>query len=389
MINFKHAFSISLLSFIVCQLMAQNNGVLVEFEGQGLGILIPRMTTSEMNGIGKPAEGLMVYNSTDHVFNFYNGNSWQTFNTGPIGPQGVSIIEITSTDIGGGMFELEFLMSDMSTHTVTTPDLRGSQGPEGAPGPPGPPGLGIPQMLSKSGDQITLSDGGGTVTINDADSSASNEIQQLETNGDTIFITGGNYIVLPGLSFLSDLIPSVQERLDQGETPCQIYNNGNGYPIDSLYGKIWAGGFIFYFDTNNCTGLVAATMNIPADDWGCLNTFIGGTSPSIGTGAANTALIVNGCGEASFAAKGCNDLVHNGYDDWFLPSVNEMREMYFKIGNGAPPPNTDIGGLQNNFYWTSTETNAELAWIRDFLFDFQNGGQFKNTVDWIRPARQF
>ena len=41
------------------------------------GVLLPRMTTTEILAISSPAEGLMVYNTTTHRLNIYNGSAWQ------------------------------------------------------------------------------------------------------------------------------------------------------------------------------------------------------------------------------------------------------------------------------------------------------------------------
>ena len=41
------------------------------------GLLVPRMTNTEMNGVTSPATGLMVYNTTDSAFYFYNGIAWK------------------------------------------------------------------------------------------------------------------------------------------------------------------------------------------------------------------------------------------------------------------------------------------------------------------------
>lgn len=40
------------------------------------GFLPPRMTTTERNAISSPAEGLVIYNETTQVLNFYNGTTW-------------------------------------------------------------------------------------------------------------------------------------------------------------------------------------------------------------------------------------------------------------------------------------------------------------------------
>ncbi len=40
------------------------------------GFLPPRMTTTERDAISSPAEGLVIYNLTTHVLNFYDGSAW-------------------------------------------------------------------------------------------------------------------------------------------------------------------------------------------------------------------------------------------------------------------------------------------------------------------------
>lgn len=53
------------------------------------------------------------------------------------------------------------------------------------------------QKLTRMGDTLSLSDGGGKVALLDED--PNNEIQQLTTNGDSIFISKGNFVVLKTL----------------------------------------------------------------------------------------------------------------------------------------------------------------------------------------------
>lgn len=56
------------------------------------------------------------------------------------------------------------------------------------------------QILSRNGSDITLSNGGGTVSINDADTSSTNEIQTLTLANDTLSISNGNSVNLNSLS---------------------------------------------------------------------------------------------------------------------------------------------------------------------------------------------
>jgi len=52
------------------------------------------------------------------------------------------------------------------------------------------------------------------------------------------------------------------------------------------------------------------------------------TGTAVGTGRANTAAIIAAQGRGSYAAQVCDDLVSGSFDDWFLPSKDELDLMY-------------------------------------------------------------
>ena len=73
------------------------------------------------------------------------------------------------------------------------------------------------------------------------------------------------------------------------------------------------------------------------------------------------------------------------YDDWYLPSIEELEIMYNTIGQGAD----NSGGFYNSYYWSSSEYMPQqngFAWIKNF----QDGGKaadnksFSNRVRAIR-----
>jgi hypothetical protein len=170
----------------------------------------------------------------------------------------------------------------------------------------------------------------------------------------------------------NELMLNVQQRLNFGETPMHIYNSG--IPVDSLYGKTYKGGLIFYLDISDLhpfEGLVVAPSNQnESAAWGCLSINVSipdsddGTGPGadIGDGTTNTAGIdADSCSSIGDAAVICADLILNGYDDWLLPSILELGEMYFNLHlNGH-------GGFSSSNYWSSTERNDLLAWQLRFL----------------------
>lgn len=67
-----------------------DTAAIVEFKSTTKAVKIPCMTTTQRNAISGPSEGLMVYNTTTHAFNFHNGSGWTTMQgaTGPTGPTG-------------------------------------------------------------------------------------------------------------------------------------------------------------------------------------------------------------------------------------------------------------------------------------------------------------
>jgi hypothetical protein len=57
----------------------------------------------------------------------------------------------------------------------------------------------------------------------------------------------------------------------------------------------------------------------------CQTTLNGNTSASIGTGESNSHAVIAQSGHATSAAQVCLDYTDNGYDDWFLPSKDDLQ----------------------------------------------------------------
>ncbi len=79
-----YVLAISLFCFMNYPLYAQvgigttspDASSLLELNSTSQGILTPRMTTSQRNGISSPAEGLLVYDTDDNSFYYYSSGSW-------------------------------------------------------------------------------------------------------------------------------------------------------------------------------------------------------------------------------------------------------------------------------------------------------------------------
>jgi hypothetical protein len=158
-------------------------------------------------------------------------------------------------------------------------------------------------------------------------------------------------------------------------------------------GEVVNGGVVFYIfapgDTGYVSGqthgLVAAFSDVATAEWGCYEQSIGSTSSAVGTGAANTTAIVSGCSESAIAAKICADLTLGGYTDWFLPSKDELNQMY--INKTTLEAVSEFTAL-SNYYWSSSEIAYDYAWSQNV----HNGNQLyynKDFTFYVRAVRAF
>jgi hypothetical protein len=151
-------------------------------------------------------------------------------------------------------------------------------------------------------------------------------------------------------------------------------------PIDSLFtiGQTYQGGIIFYIDSTLIHGLIAAPYNQSNGIiWWSDTTRTYADGRAIGTGMANTKKVVALFGDGLYAAKICDDLILNGYDDWFLPSQLELTELAKK--------NFLIGGFTDGWYWSSTDLGGEPHAFYAFNTHFPDGFVKLNT-DMNKPS---
>jgi hypothetical protein len=135
-----------------------------------------------------------------------------------------------------------------------------------------------------------------------------------------------------------------------------------------------AGGFIFYINPNYENDGWKYLEAAPTDFLGSNNDYliqwdyrdyqnhpvVRATQTAIGTGMSNTQKIVDIQGLGNYAAKLCDDLILNGYSDWFMPSKDELNLMYENLYlNG-------FGGFTYDDYWSSSEHDANFAWFQVF-----------------------
>jgi hypothetical protein len=168
--------------------------------------------------------------------------------------------------------------------------------------------------------------------------------------------------------------------------PATIYGTDNTGP---------GGGKVFYYskagftmtDTNEvCHYLEAAPADMPTTLAWASSAFIppgnggtgdwvniSGTGTDIGTGRKNTELILATDVDAP-AAKACKDYSNGGKTDWFLPSKDELNELYVvRMGQR---------------YWSSSQRHNGYAWYHDFGMDIQSS-QANYLTGSVRAIRAF
>jgi hypothetical protein len=129
-------------------------------------------------------------------------------------------------------------------------------------------------------------------------------------------------------------------------------------------------------------GIIASFVDLSTGaEWGCIGaTITGADGLAIGTGNQNTTDIMAGCTTVAGAAKLCNDLVLGGYDDWYLPSKDELNKLYIN--------QSVIGGFSLFNYWSSTESSNNEALLQNFTSGNQQVG-YKDGNNYVRAVRAF
>ena len=161
------------------------------------------------------------------------------------------------------------------------------------------------------------------------------------------------------------------------------YGNEVSFTTKSIsIGDTYEGGIVAYVDGTGKHGFIAAPFDQDNAIMGCTMA-IGARGIAIGTGYQNTLDILNACGATTNAARVCYNLDLNGYSDWFLPSTDELDQMY---KNKAV-----IGSFAPFIYWSSTIHGT--AGFEGKVQEFADGSRLNketNTAAYrVRAIRSF
>ena len=97
------------------------------------------------------------------------------------------------------------------------------------------------------------------------------------------------------------------------------------------------GGTVFYVSLDGKSGKVISSENSNSlYQWGCSSATVSGTDSSFNTGLSNTLAIDSQCSQLNIAAKYALSATINGYSDWYLPSIGELKLAHPAIINANP-----------------------------------------------------
>jgi hypothetical protein len=194
---------------------------------------------------------------------------------------------------------------------------------------------------------------------------------------------GSNYTITfsaDGLTNASTTIALTGINCDGKSFTCRLGDTGPGggkifYVSSGTFTQLDATGSMC---STTCKYLEAAPGDLNSIYYWSGNgvTLIGTTSNYIGTGYSNTLKIVTQSGAGSFGAASA---ARNYGDGWFLPSYDELYELYSF--------NTFFGGFPESRYWSSSEFSANQA--RYYYFGHTGATSPKGTLYLLVPVRAF
>jgi len=149
-------------------------------------------------------------------------------------------------------------------------------------------------------------------------------------------------------------------------------------------GQHYGGGIIFYIDSTGAHGLIAAKEDQGIIGYGSDIIRTDARGRAIGKGFINTVKIINAYGKTgNYAALLCAKYRGGGYEGWFLPSLQELEELYKQ--------KNIVGGFSDNYYWASTEVSWDwsAAWEQIFVDGIQASTSGKWQLNSVRAVRAF
>ena len=154
-----------------------------------------------------------------------------------------------------------------------------------------------------------------------------------------------------------------------------------------------AGGLIFYINPDHRRDGWRYLEAAPFDQslgakWGCFRRAIpGAAGTAVGSGLQNTKDMLAACAESGSAADLCAQLSVSGVRGWFLPSMDELAQMYRALKATGVGDFRVAGMVDNCQYWSSTQNDSDMAGHIDFADNGRRHGDDKDFPRRVRAIR--
>jgi hypothetical protein len=295
----------------------------------------------------------------------------------------------TKTDLQGGTnYNLIGITELLSVPYALYANVAGSNlpGPQGPQGIQGDSGISIIQVWIQ-GDSLftalsnnqTLNNGHvrGDAGMPGADG---NSVTNVYTQNDSLF------------SVLSNSQTINAGFIGNSQQSCNFCG------FEHYVGEVYGGGVIFELWKDNTGvehGLIVSLNDLSTSHiWSDVsNVLIGSSAQSSWNGAQNTQAIITQTGHTNSAALLCTNYSGGGFNDWYLPSLQQLYKLWHNlfIVNTVLSPLSGATEISNEYYWSSTEALTSTAYGLNFRSGFANSTASKSTPNpvSVRAVRAF
>ena len=239
--------------------------------------------------------------------------------------------------------------------------------------------------------QTPTTNDNGLVSLEIGSGTTTGDFSTIDWGSDTYFIktetdpTGGTAYTISGTSQLMSVPYALYAETSGGDT--------RTYAV----GDFAQGGIVFWVDETGEHGLVCTkvdqSLGIQWYNGTETDTEAKGDGPY--AGEMNTILIIANQGGDSddYAAGICANLqITEGgktYGDWYLPSKEELNQMYLNKSTINTTAAANGGsGFANTNYWSSREFGNGAAWVQ-YFDDGSQGYLYKGYPNSVRAVRAF